>query len=78
MVQLSGILNRYFRSYLSAPDHSIAGPFDNRTQKVSEKLTIRKPDIRLSDAYCKVAHLEKSRENTASQEMKLRKVYAIS
>ncbi len=52
MVQLSGILNQYFRSSLSGPDHSIAGPFDSQTQKVSEKLTIPKPDIQLSDAYC--------------------------
>jgi hypothetical protein len=27
-------------------------PFESRTQKVSEKLTIQKPDIWLSDAYC--------------------------
>jgi hypothetical protein len=26
--------------------------FDSRTQKVSEKLAIWKPDIRLSNAYC--------------------------
>jgi hypothetical protein len=30
-------------------------PFESRTQKVSQKLTIRKPDIRLSDAYCILA-----------------------
>jgi hypothetical protein len=51
-VQLTGILNQYIRTSLSGPDHLIAGPFDSRTQKVSEKLTIRKPDIRLLDAYC--------------------------
>jgi hypothetical protein len=36
----------------SSPDHLIAGPFESRTQKVSERWPFECRIIRLSDVYC--------------------------
>jgi hypothetical protein len=42
------------RTYLSGPDHLIAGPFESRTQKVSERLPFECRIVRLLDVYCRL------------------------
>jgi hypothetical protein len=56
-VQLTGILNQYFWTGLSGPDHLIAGPFESQTQKVSESWPLECRIVRLLDV-CILYHVQ--------------------